>query len=416
MSNPNSYNNWAILIRLIGIMEDILEQKLRGMQLTEEEEEIIVCDEEEDDTMAEQIRLCLVGKLLTSNPFSIEAMKNTMIAAWRLSKGMVVREIENKVFIFQFFCLTDKQRVLEDGLWTFDGAPLILKEVEEGIQPSELVFDTVRIWIKVEDVPLNKRTKAMAITIARSLGGFVEYDEQDPIGWSKYMRIRVDLRLDKPLRRGMRIGVATGSKWIKLKYEKLIDFCFSCGMLGHNFQQCLGYDGVTVAEELPYEKGLRGSPTRRRRFLDSKREEEIAMCNEFKGSLRMSKTRAKLDFNTGEDEMGAVGRKKGAMTVYSNPMASCAKNHVENEGREVMAAPGEAEQRERFLKRVRKDLDPEGKKPMETNSGPLYDTQMAETDSNDITPQLSFMNGIASLVTISETSAAIGSDQSRRTQ
>lgn len=173
-----------------------------------------------------------------------------MRSAWRLNKGMVVREIENNVYMFQFFTLADKLKVLNEGLWTFDGALLLLKEVEDGIKPSEHVFDEVRLWVKVEDVPLNKRTKSMAVKIATSMGKFVEFDESDPIGWSKYLRFRVDLRLDKPLRRGMRIGVATGSKWVKFKYDKVIDLCFVCGMLGHNFQQCFHYDGLSPVEKV----------------------------------------------------------------------------------------------------------------------------------------------------------------------
>uniref|UniRef100_A0A803MD25 CCHC-type domain-containing protein n=1 Tax=Chenopodium quinoa TaxID=63459 RepID=A0A803MD25_CHEQI len=161
-----------------------------------------------------------------------------MKSAWRLSKGMVVREIESNIFMFQFFTFVDKTHVMEEGLWTFDGAPLILKEVKEGIQPSELTFDTIRIWVKAEDVPLNKRTKSMAISMASNMGSFVEFDETDPIGWSKYMRFRVDLNLKKRLRRGMRIAVSNGSKWVKFKYEKLIDFCFACGLIGHSHQKC----------------------------------------------------------------------------------------------------------------------------------------------------------------------------------
>lgn len=399
-----------------GSMEDNLDLKLQGMQLTEEEEEIIVCEEEEDDTISEQLMLCLVGKLLTSNPFSVEAMKNTMRAAWRLSKGMVVREIDSKVFIFQFFSLADKQKVMEDGLWTFDGAPLILKEVEEGIQPSELVFDTVRIWVKAEDVPLNKRTKAMAVTIAKSLGSFVEYDENDPIGWSKYMRFRVDLRLDKPLRRGMRIGVQQGSKWIKLKYEKLIDFCFACGLLGHNYQQCLGYDGLSPVEKLPYGKGLRGSPTKRRRFVDSRRDEEIAMCNEFKGSLRMSKARAKLTYKMEMEDLGAGGSKKGAMTVYTNPMANSIVEAAREEYTGERSQLDEMDSRERFLKRGRKDPIVVGTQTAGAKHGPIYDTPMVDNSGNDNPSSFSLLNGGRRTDTIPDLSAVIGDDQSRRLQ
>lgn len=81
-------------------------------------------------------------------------------------------------------------------------------------------FDTFRWWVKA-DVPLNKRTKS---TVSR-MGRFVEFDESDPIGWSKYMRFWVDVNLEEPLRRGMCIPTVNGSNLIKFKYEKLTDLC-----------------------------------------------------------------------------------------------------------------------------------------------------------------------------------------------
>lgn len=119
------------------VMED-LEEKLKGLEMTEDEEQIIDCIEEEDETMSEQLRLCLVGTLLTTNPFRVETMKNTLKIAWLLGKGMVVREIEHNLFIFQFFSAANKMKVLEEGPWSFVGAPLLLKEVEDGIQHLKL--------------------------------------------------------------------------------------------------------------------------------------------------------------------------------------------------------------------------------------------------------------------------------------
>lgn len=164
------------------MMAEGLEHKLKGLVLTEEEEEIVECEEDESETIRDQLIFCLVGKLFTSNPFGVEAMKNIMRIAWRVANGMVVHEIENKLFIFQFFSMSEKMKVLEEGPWAFDGAPLLLKEVEDGVQPSEIIFDTIRLWVKAEDVSLNKRTRSMAKSMTENMGKFVEFDESQPIG------------------------------------------------------------------------------------------------------------------------------------------------------------------------------------------------------------------------------------------
>nr|POE69787.1 hypothetical protein CFP56_24159 [Quercus suber] len=53
------------------------------------------------------------------------------------------------------------------------------------------------------------------------------------------MRIRVDLQLDKPLRRRGKIASVEGEKfWVSFKYERLPTFCFQCGRLGHDEKHC----------------------------------------------------------------------------------------------------------------------------------------------------------------------------------
>ncbi|KAL2900684.1 Urease accessory protein UreD 2 [Bienertia sinuspersici] len=193
---------------------DGLEDKLQGLTMTEEEEAIIECEEDEEgEVVKEQLQLCLVGKILTHNPFSVDAMKNTLKLAWRLGKGMVVREIERNMFIFQFFSALDKLKVIDGGSWSSRRA-------------------------------LDKRTSAMVKSMATSIGEIVEFDNSDPIGWSKYMRFRVDLNINKPLKRWTRIATPGGSKL--------------------------------------------ASPTRPKN-IDMRQEEEVRLYQEFKGNLRASK-------------------------------------------------------------------------------------------------------------------------------
>nr|POE84238.1 hypothetical protein CFP56_71179 [Quercus suber] len=53
------------------------------------------------------------------------------------------------------------------------------------------------------------------------------------------MRVRVDLQLDKPLRRGGKIASVEGEKfWVSFRYERLPTFCFHCGRLGHDLKHC----------------------------------------------------------------------------------------------------------------------------------------------------------------------------------
>ena len=56
---------------------------------------------------------------------------------------------------------------------------------------------------------------------------------------AKYLRIKVDLPIDKPLRRGGNVVGVEGDKyWVHYKYEWLPTFCYICGLMGHDAKHC----------------------------------------------------------------------------------------------------------------------------------------------------------------------------------
>ncbi|KAJ8441719.1 LOW QUALITY PROTEIN: hypothetical protein Cgig2_019106 [Carnegiea gigantea] len=118
------------------------------LKLTMEEEEAEEYVEEIPEARMEEIALSLLGKFLTPNTISTKAMKAVRQSVWRPSKGMVVKEPDKNLFIFQFFSGKDKDFSLNEGPWAFDGHLLILKEWRGTEQLSEITFDKSRFWPK----------------------------------------------------------------------------------------------------------------------------------------------------------------------------------------------------------------------------------------------------------------------------
>ncbi|KAH1030678.1 hypothetical protein J1N35_042852 [Gossypium stocksii] len=55
----------------------------------------------------------------------------------------------------------------------------------------------------------------------------------------EFCRLRVKLDVQKPLRRGIFVSINPQSRsWVAFKYEKLSTFCFGCGRMGHDMQEC----------------------------------------------------------------------------------------------------------------------------------------------------------------------------------
>lgn len=84
-------------------------------------------------------------------------------------------------------------------------------------------------------------SKEVGKKLDNSIGRFIEMDQRArQSDQAKFIRIRVDLQLDKPLRRGGRVASVEREKCsISFRYKRLLIFYFQCGKLGHDEKHCL---------------------------------------------------------------------------------------------------------------------------------------------------------------------------------
>ncbi|KAJ8437316.1 hypothetical protein Cgig2_015047 [Carnegiea gigantea] len=232
-----------------------LEEAWQNLTLTEDEEKTVTVDDEEDLAKDEQIALCLLGRLHTDISFNTRAMKSILRNVWKPSKGLVIRDLDSNLFVFQFFNHADKEYVLNEGPWAFDGHILLLKQMSGLEIPSEVVFTTACFWVKAYDVPGKKQTTSFARALASNVGALVSYDESTTLGIDKALCFRVDIDVTKPLR--------------------LPDFCYDCGKLGHVLKGCETVEAEEGDLDLQYGAWLRASPMKsRRRNMESQLAEE----------------------------------------------------------------------------------------------------------------------------------------------
>jgi hypothetical protein len=103
------------------------------------------------------------------------------------------------------------------------------------------------------------------------IGDFKSVDvDDDGIAWGEELRIRVAIRVDQPLLRGVRIRESeeqvVGS-WFDLKYERIPHFCFDCGLLVHPNDTCL----AEKHENKQWGEWLRASPGKKKKPAFSQR-------------------------------------------------------------------------------------------------------------------------------------------------
>ena len=104
-----------------------------------------------------------------------------------------------------------------NGPWNFDNNLLLLCRWRKGLSITNISFTHSPFWIQVWGLPFESMTEEVGRDLGNKLGKYIESDRQS---WSseqaKFMWIRVDIPIDKPLRKGGNIVNSEGDKYYRL--------------------------------------------------------------------------------------------------------------------------------------------------------------------------------------------------------
>lgn len=196
----------------------------------------------------------MIGKLLLSRSVHTESIRSALVQAWRTTKEVKIESLGNNIFIFKFGLEVDKRKVLAGGPWHFDRALIVLKEPSGIGNMRKQAFTHVAFWIQIHNVPLACMERDNVQKLGGLLGEVLEVetdDEGECIGL--YARVRVSIDITKSLQKMVFLELEDEDDEVELPvlYERLPDFCFCCGIIGHQFKECSAYNGQPK-EKLPY--------------------------------------------------------------------------------------------------------------------------------------------------------------------
>ncbi|KAJ8442161.1 hypothetical protein Cgig2_015502 [Carnegiea gigantea] len=189
---------------------------------------------------------------------------------------VVIKDLECNLFAFQFFSAADKDFVLNEGPWAFDGCILVLKDIDGSEQPLEVVFEIAGFWVKAYEIPAKQQTLVFVRFLASQVGTFVRCEESAMYGIDKSLCFRADINVSKPLRRVVKVKV----------------------------------EGKSVSTDI-WRKGA-----------ETELREERRLFLAFRSSKGKTKDQTQLNFDTAETN--GVGAEKLTQTCHSNTFANMA--------------------------------------------------------------------------------------------
>lgn len=119
---------------------------------------------------------------------------------------MEIHDLGGQRYSFVFFHVLDRLKVLEGGPWTFEQSLLVYHCLLEGEDPFAVKLNTMDIWLQIYDLPRGLISENILQSIGDYVGKFIKSDPTNMNGgWKMFLRIRITMDLEKPLKRRMKV-------------------------------------------------------------------------------------------------------------------------------------------------------------------------------------------------------------------
>ncbi|OMO52011.1 reverse transcriptase [Corchorus capsularis] len=230
--------------RIGGIMEIVLEGDEHSLALT---------------------RFMVAGKILANRTLNRWGVVSILHSIWAEDVAPCIQEIGANMFGISFRSEKLRENALAEGPWNIMGFCMVFRNWDQGVMIEELDFCVADYWVQIHNLPIEMLTRSNGELIGKNLGIVKAVEEPISSGGlgRSFLRIRLGIEVCKPLVPGFWVPRRNKEKvWAMVRYEKLVDFCFTCGKLGHVEKQC-HMEPIVVDGQSIWGPHLRAAPIKR---------------------------------------------------------------------------------------------------------------------------------------------------------
>uniref|UniRef100_A0A2N9HPR9 CCHC-type domain-containing protein n=1 Tax=Fagus sylvatica TaxID=28930 RepID=A0A2N9HPR9_FAGSY len=232
---------------LLGELSGAYEQAFFGSAM---EDDLVSSDEEEDPPEDGEVVISIPRetKLRIRAPWSTSFivkvfgrsvgylfLVNRLKSLWKPIGGFSCVDLGLGFFLVKLDLADDFDRILKGGPWFIGEHFLSLRPWVPDFRPSETSVNTVAVWVRLPELPVEYYDKESLLLIGHALGPVLRVDFNTASGnRGRFARLCIQLDLDKPLIKTIRVGKVKQA----VIYEGIGLLCFHCGRIGHKLDKC----------------------------------------------------------------------------------------------------------------------------------------------------------------------------------
>lgn len=293
-----------------------VEEMLSQLKLTAEERNAMAVDDIVLEGLATSDR-AIIGKVLSTNVLHIQTIMSVLRPAWGNPRGLDVMSVGENIFMAEFGSKQDRDRILDGSPWTIGKKAGLLQQFDPSLRPSEVSFDKMAIWVRIYYIPFGYMNNEWGEVMAGRVGKVLKLEvDANGKAWGPFLRAKVQVDINKPLLRCVTVFSEKKQRadQFDVRYEKLPNYCYLCGILGHSSVVCLNPAERDENGILPYGIDLRA-------MEDSKQK---------KGSEERSSNSASRSFNSADQRGSTEDHHENNGATNKEIMGTQATNVVRN--------------------------------------------------------------------------------------